>query len=247
MKLGAWGIRLRMALVLSLWMGGVGLLMGERMPRSLSWLGAQGAIAQVTVPCVPPEADEYLVLVNQPTPESLEQLRAVLPNASTTAVCQYLDKTVIRVGGFATEAVATAWANYLAQTLAVQTAIVLPATPFSDANEPIPPTPPNPPQTGAPGYNPQRLGEGYAVLVDYADRPDVAIALQSTLGTTVGVAVYRQAPYLLATYSADAVTAGTVLTQLATANFNAILVDSRQVIRMVPAVNLSGSMGGASR
>ncbi|MGK7888972.1 MAG: hypothetical protein AB4042_06525 [Leptolyngbyaceae cyanobacterium] len=242
MNVGAWIVRLRISLGLALLaVGGAGAIAPERLPRSLSELGGQRAIAQATVPCLPPESDEYLVLINQQTPAALDQLRTVLPDGSTTAICRYLDKTVIRVGGFATEEVATAWGTYLAQTLDEQTAIVVPATPFAGADAAESPAPPSPDAapTDVPNYNPQRLGEGFAVLVNYADRPDVAIALESTLGDTVGVAIYRQVPYLLATYSAEVEAAGEILTQLATAEFNAILVDSRQVILMTPAVELS--------
>ncbi|NEQ97722.1 MAG: hypothetical protein F6K30_13555 [Cyanothece sp. SIO2G6] len=245
MNLSIWVVRLRTSLMLSLLILGGGGLASALMPRSPLWLTGSKAIAQATAPCLPPESDEYLVLVNQQTPTALDQLQTVLPEGSTTAICRYLNQVVTRVGGFATEEVATAWGRYLAETLDVQTAIVVPATPFAgadaDTTSPAPSSPASTAaSTAAPTYNPQRLGAGYAVLVDYADRPDVAIALQSTLGETVGVAVYRQVPYLLATYSAEAGTAAEVLTQLATAEFNAILVDSRQVILMNPAVELPG-------
>ncbi|NEP76302.1 hypothetical protein [Okeania sp. SIO2G5] len=213
------------------------------------WHGSLAAIAQTLPPCAPPESDEYLVLVNQQTPEELEQLKKVLPNGSTTTICQYLDDGVIRVGGFANEDVATAWAEYLGTTLQVQTAIVRPATAFSqpgdesttapsgpDSSEPDSLATVEPDEPTYPDYTPQVLEEGYAVLVDYADRTDIAIAVQTELGESVGLAVYRQDPYLIAFQSEDFRDAGQVLRQLIEADYNALMVDSRQVVLMTPAV-----------
>ncbi|NET08580.1 MAG: hypothetical protein F6K16_28560 [Symploca sp. SIO2B6] len=196
------------------------------------------AIAQIVPQCLPPEPDEHLVLVNQQTSEALEQLRTLLPDGSTSRICRYLDDTVIRVGGFANEEVATAWGEYLAQTLSVETAIVQPATPFADADTDtdVPPPIAREPSESVPPYDPELLEAGYAVLVDYADRPDLAIALQSALGEPVGLVVYRQTPYLLAIYSDSARKAGDVLTALVEADFNAIMVDSRNVVLMTPMI-----------
>lgn len=194
------------------------------------------AIAQLQPQCLPPEPDEHLVLVNQQTPESLEELRALLPEGSTTRICRYLDDTVIRVGGFANEDVATAWGEYLARTLSAETAIVQPATPFAESESDVPLPTSDEPSEAVPPYNPERLGSGYAVLVDYADRPDIAIAVQSTLGDPVGLAVYRQTPYLLALHSDSARKAGDILEALADADFNVVMVDSRNVILMTPTV-----------
>lgn len=204
--------------------------------------GSLAAIAQTLPPCAPPASDEHLVLVDQSTPEELEQLKTLLPDGSTTSICQYLDDTVIRVGGFANEEVATAWAEYLSTTLQVQTAIVRPATSFTlpDGNEESSPPDANDPEDEAaavyPDYDPQLLGEGYAILVNYADRTDIAIAVQEELGESVGLAVYDQEPYLLALYSDDFKDSGKILRQLVDANFDALMVDSRQVILMTPVI-----------
>ena len=230
---------------------GVALLVvagGSLFPEGKVSLLAPQAIAQARPACAPPESDEYLVLVNQQTPESLETLRNVLPNGSTTVICQYLDDVVIRVGGFATEDVASAWGQYLNQTLSVQTAIVRPATPFAETDEaetalpepqPQAATPVSAPEQSFPDYEPQLLEEGYAVLVDYADRSDIAIAVQDAIGESVGLAVYRQTPYLLVSHSDSARDAGKILTSLVESDFNAMIVDSRLVIQMTPAVAVS--------
>lgn len=215
--------------------------------------GSLAAIAQTLPACNPPEPDEHLVLVNQQTAEALEQLKKVLPNGSTTIICQYLNDGVIRVGGFANENVATAWAEYLSETLQVETAIVRPATLFpqpDDSAAALPDVPdasdapdaPNntvPDEPTYPDYDPQLLGEGFAILVDYADRTDIAIAVQSELGESVGLAVYRQTPYLIALQSDDVEDAGQVLRQLIEADFDALMVDSRQVVLMTPVVSVT--------
>ncbi|MEM9212912.1 MAG: hypothetical protein AAGD25_00915 [Cyanobacteria bacterium P01_F01_bin.150] len=208
--------------------------------------GSLVAIAQSLPTCEPPESDEHLVLVDQQTPEELEQLKEVLPNGSTTTICQYLDDTVIRVGGFANEEVAMAWAEYLSKTVQVPTAVVNPARAFSgvDGATAEPPAEDNataavPDEPSYPDYEPQILAEGFAVLVDYADRTDLAIAVQSELEESVGLAVYRQKPYLITFQSDDFKDAGKVLRQLIEADFDAILVDSRQVVLMTPAVAIT--------
>ena len=212
-------------------------------PLGTYWNGSLAAIAQPLPPCDPPESDEHLVLVDQQTPEELEQLKKVLPNGSTTAICQYLDDGVIRVGGFANEEVATAWAEYLSKTLQVQTAIVRPATSIS--SQPDDGTTPSVPDSAGeavldepsyPDYDPQVLEEGYAILVNYADRTDIAIAVQTELGESVGLAVYRQSPYLIALQSDDFKETGEILRQLIEADFDALMVDSRQVVLMTPVV-----------
>lgn len=223
-------------------------------PQALQLNGGMGslmAIAQVISQCDPPASDEHLVLVDQQTPQELERLKEVLPDGSTTDICRYLNDDVIRVGGFANEEVATAWGQYLSQTLSVRTAIVRPATPFADADAPVTTpsvdeseaadaiaTPAVPEEPSYPAYEPQALEDGYAVLVNYADRTDIAIAVQEELGESVGVAVYRQEPYLLAAHSDRVRDASKVLEDLVEADFDALIVDSRQVVLMTAEISV---------
>lgn len=214
--------------------------------------GSLMAIAQELSQCDPPASDEHLILVDQQTPQELERLKEVLPDGSTTDICRYLNDDVIRVGGFANEEVATAWGQYLSQTLSVRTAIVRPATPFADADAPVTTpsvdggaeeavadvTPEVPEEPAYPAYEPQALEDGYAVLVNYADRTDIAIAVQEALGEPVGVAVYRQEPYLLAAYSDRVRDASKVLEDLVDAEFDALIVDSRQVVLMTAEIDV---------
>lgn len=200
--------------------------------------GSLAAIAQTSPACALPEADEHLVLVDRQTPEELDELKSILHENSTTTICTYLGDTVIRVGGFINEEIATEWANYISETLQVQTTIFPPAASFSrpdESNEPdeVATAPPAPTY---PEYGPQLLGEGFAILVDYSDQTDVAIAVQTELGESVGLAVYRQDPYLIAMHSDDFRDAGRILRQLIEADFDALMVDGRQVVLMTPTV-----------
>ncbi|MEM9904173.1 MAG: hypothetical protein AAF921_04025 [Cyanobacteria bacterium P01_D01_bin.44] len=92
--------------------------------------------------------------------------------------------------------------------------------------------------TAETAYNPQTLGSTYVVLIDYADQPDIASSVQQTLGHSVGLAVYRERPYLLALTTTDSAAAADLLQTLTGENYSAILVDGEQVIRLVSAVTM---------
>ncbi|MBD2465421.1 hypothetical protein H6G89_30910 [Oscillatoria sp. FACHB-1407] len=85
-------------------------------------------------------------------------------------------------------------------------------------------------------YNPQALGTGYAVLVDYFNRPEVATQLQQVITTPVGLVSYEQRPYLLATYTSDLTAAAAVLQTLSDRNFSVVIVDSRRAVLLTPRV-----------
>ena len=85
-------------------------------------------------------------------------------------------------------------------------------------------------------YNPQPLGTGYAVLVNYSDRPEVAAELSKAIAHSVGLAVYNQRPYLLAIQTADQAAAMALLKTLSDRGFTAEMVDSQQVVLLAPAV-----------
>lgn len=98
----------------------------------------------------------------------------------------------------------------------------------------------NPPATPVPplsvAYNPQRLEEGYAVLVDYFDRPEIAVQLQQVVGAEIGLAAYGRRPYLLVRYTDDEDRANSTLQALSEGGFLAMVVDSRQVVVLSPVV-----------
>ncbi|MFP4320792.1 MAG: hypothetical protein ACLFQ7_17715 [Phormidium sp.] len=89
------------------------------------------------------------------------------------------------------------------------------------------------------GYNPQPLEEGYAVLVDYFNQPQVASELQRVTNRTVGLVSYGQRPYLLVGYSRDETEANELLQRLSERGFWTMVVDSQRVMLLTPQVSLN--------
>lgn len=188
--------------------------------------------------CQPPIAGEYLLLVVSKTPESQEQVRRTLPPNATVTVCNYLNDVVTRVGGFTTAESANAWAKYMRESIGLSAFVARPSEPAAQ----VAPTPTAIPPTPTPGkiaarspgqdtrsYNPQTLGGGYAVLVDYFSKPAVATQVQQLVGKDIGLAAYRQRPYLLAIHTTDQSLANSTLQALTERGFWAMVVDSRRV------------------
>lgn len=183
--------------------------------------GITPANAQSTPVCQPPKAGEYLLLVVSPTPESQDQVRrALLPNASTS-ICKYVNDTVTRIGGFTQIETANEQARYFKDIVGLSAFV---------AQGQAQPT------SGTPAYNPKPLGAGYAVLVDYFNRPETATQMRQVLETDIGLVSYGQRPYLLASYSSDQKKVNSVLKKLSDRGFFAMLVDSRKVILLKAAV-----------
>ncbi|MCU0569224.1 MAG: hypothetical protein MUF49_21950 [Oculatellaceae cyanobacterium Prado106] len=105
----------------------------------------------------------------------------------------------------------------------------------SNSNTPNRPTP-----VAASGttsqFNPQPLGEGYAVLVNYFNRPEVANDVRQVVNRSVGLVSYEQQPYLLASFTSDSAAASRVLSLLSDRGFVAVIVDSRRAILLTPSV-----------
>jgi hypothetical protein len=85
-------------------------------------------------------------------------------------------------------------------------------------------------------FNPQPLGAGYAVLVHYFNRPEVAADVKQLTAQPVGLVSYEQRPFLLATHTTDPTVAAALLQALNERGFTAILVDSRRAVLLTPAV-----------
>ncbi|NER82263.1 MAG: hypothetical protein F6K42_22410 [Leptolyngbya sp. SIO1D8] len=204
--------------------------------------------------CTPPENNEYLLLVRGDTVEARDRIQNLLPTTTDVSVCQYLDNIVVRAGGFTSLENANAWAQYLTEVEGAQAFVARPANPGEAlpvdnpvAAEPVNPTPTQPDEPPSPispdsttppgitpeavvGYAPELLGEGYAVLVDYGNNPEIAKELQQALNQPVGLAVYEQRPFLLAVQSTDAQVAAQVLQSLSNNRFGAFIVDSSEVV-----------------
>ncbi|ODG99293.1 hypothetical protein A4S05_00355 [Nostoc sp. KVJ20] len=206
--------------------------------------GMSSVFAQQAIPlCQPPNAGEYLLLVVSPTANNQKQLRSALPPELKTITCQYLNETVTRVGGFNRIDDANRWARYVSNIVGLSAIITTRPTaadvqPQSQPQlQPQPQRQPQSPQQTV-TYNPQALGEGYAVLVDYYNRPELVNSVQQAVGGNVGFVSYGQRPYLLAVYTTNQSEAYNTLQKLNNGGFVASIVDSRKVILLRSTVRL---------
>ena len=213
----------------------------------LVWAPSMGA--QTLASCQTPADGEYLLLVDSQTPEEQRRLEQVLPTGAAITRCQHLERSVIQVGVFEDAELAQSWAEYLTTVEGFQTIVARPS------NAPSPSTPSNgttpqpdtplasfpQPSTSSPSstpttYAPTALEAGYAVLVHYANQPEIASAVQAILNAPVGLAVYEQKPYLLVAYSTDPAAAGQVLQGLSDRQFSTFIVNSRHVVVLTSSV-----------
>ncbi|MBD1211544.1 MAG: hypothetical protein ACK50H_04360 [Dolichospermum sp.] len=176
--------------------------------------------------CQQPNVGEYLLLVLSPTPENQKQLRAALPTEQKTIVCKDNNQIVTRVGGFTNIDDAKRLARY------IQNIVGLSATITTRPTEPVTQLPQTIPNIQTPKitYNPKILGEGYAILVDYFNRPEMVSSLRKAVGGDVGFVSYGQRPYLLAVYTTNQKEAYNTLKKLSETGFVAILADGRKVV-----------------
>jgi hypothetical protein len=212
---------------------------------------AQTSIAQA-LECQPPATGEYLLIARSRTVEEQIRIRSKVPSDATVIVCNYQGEAVTRIGGFGTEEVAKSWAQYLLQSTNVQSIVVRPnpiAAQPTPAPSPVPtpvaspqPTPvvPAQPTQVSMGntYDPKPLGKGYAVIVNYNNKPEVAGQLKQALNKDIGVVAYGQRPYLLATHTSDSVAANSIMQLLSDRGFLAMVVDSRQIMLLKSAAVL---------
>ena len=199
--------------------------------------------AQSQPDCAPPKSGEYLLLAPTPTPDAQRLVRSKAPSDATFAICRYFGESVTRIGGFNSESAASAWGQYLIRTTGIKVTIAAPIAAPTSANSLPPaisaasaptasvPTTPRPATpTPAPTYNPQILPTGYAVLVNYNNRPEVAAQLRQAVNGKVGVVSYGEHPYLLASQTSDQSAANAIMQLLSDRGFLTIVVDARRVI-----------------
>ncbi|MEB3274527.1 MAG: hypothetical protein VKJ85_12140 [Prochlorothrix sp.] len=179
--------------------------------------------------CNPPAPGEYLLLVLTPDAASQNSLRQALPPSVAVPACDYLGNTVSRMGGFRNPEDATAWADYIQEVANLQSFV---ARPPSTA----PNTPPSPPIPTTRTFNPQLLGPGYAVLVDYGNDPAVAQRLRQARQRTPGLVSFGQRPYLLTFQSTDSNQALALLADLNRQGFKALVVNSQGVVLLTDQV-----------
>ena len=181
--------------------------------------------------CQPPNAGEYLLLVVSPTTENQKQLRSALPTELKTVTCKYNNQTVTRIGGFKNIDDANRWARYIQNIVGLSAIITTRATQQAPQQAPqqVQQTTPKVPNSKI-TYNPKILGEGYAILVDYFNRPEMVSSLQKSVEGNVGFVSYGQRPYLLAVYTTNQKEAYNTLQKLSESGFVAILADGRKVV-----------------
>ncbi|MGC1246102.1 MAG: hypothetical protein WA865_07825 [Spirulinaceae cyanobacterium] len=85
-------------------------------------------------------------------------------------------------------------------------------------------------------YNPQPLGTGYAILIDYVNQPEIADQLQQLLNKEIGLASYLARPYLMAIHTTSEREANAMLKNLSDRGFWTIMVDSSKVTLLTPIV-----------
>ena len=233
-------------------------------PRAMAQpVGIPAAGNGTIADCLPPSANEFLLFATAGTLDAQAVLRSKAPTDATTTVCRYQGETLMRVAGFASEASAAAWGQYLIRATGIPTTIVRPVSvaaavsPAAPAISPVvaadvvPKT--TPVLTGAgmanggtggsvgkrfsPGvYKPQALSSGYAVLVNYNNRPNVAVQLGQVLSQDVGVAVYGEQPYLFVTQTGEMSAANAVVKLLNDRGFLALRVEAKSVVLLRPGM-----------
>lgn len=217
-------------------------------------LGMSGgtATAQTLPDCQPPRPDEYLLLVPNQQPQILPELQRLLPENAVLTPCNYLNTAVVRVEGFASAEIASAWAQYLVDTASVQAYVARPSTnasaptpaavggtssPVTEASTANPASSTNSDPV-SPTYAPQPLGTGYAVVVNYFNRPELATSVRQVTSRDVGLVSFEQQPYLLASYTTDPAVASSLLRTLSERGLTAAIIDSRRAMLLTPTVKL---------
>ncbi len=162
--------------------------------------------------CQPPRAEEYLLLVPNQRADTQAQLQRLLPENAILTSCNYLNASVVRVEGFATAEIASAWAQYLVDSAGLQAYVSRPATPSpvpSPTPAPVPtpsPTPaPSPAPTPAPSPTPAPVVTPAPVLTP---APTPAPAPVATPTPTPAPAPVATASPVLPAYSPQPLGAG---------------------------------------
>lgn len=210
-------------------------------------LGSISSVQAQLPNCQAPRSNEFLLLIVTRTPASQARIRSVVSRDADIRVCNYFGETVTRVGGYRDADTAKSWANYLNDTVRLRAFVATPPGGGQVANRgDVPPVQPQPVQRSAPrsqvetadpgSYNPQRLGEGFAVIVNHNNRPEVASQIQQLLKRNIGLASFQQRPYLLAVQTTDRSIADSVLRTLSDRGFTAMLVRSDRVTLLTPVV-----------
>lgn len=183
--------------------------------------GTPGAIAALLITtvagpawaddaCAPPAVGEFLLLVRRGDRAEEARLYEALPTGVSLDACEYVGEAVWRLSGFPSQAIASAWIDYLRDRAGLE------AYPIEAA--------------AAAPFEPQAYREAYAVLVDYGDDLNVAIAVGQFMQRPVSLVTFAQRPYLLVEGGRDARQAGELVQRLSDRGFAAVMADGRQVM-----------------
>lgn len=181
------------------------------------WVGSTGHRARSQPSfCQPPPSGAYLLLVDSNTPADQQRVSDLLPPTLQTNICSYQNTTVTRVGSFPNQAIANAWADYISNTLGLESLVVAPGTQLAPAQV---------------GNGSQTNNATYAVLVNFFNRPEIARQLQDILGSDrdIGLVAYAQEHYLLVETTDQLEAANEIMRQLSDRGFWVAIVDNRRV------------------
>ncbi|BAS59159.1 MULTISPECIES: hypothetical protein [Leptolyngbya] len=208
--------------------------------------------------CQAPRSNEPLLLVVTRTPEAQARLRSVISRDAEVSVCNYFGETVTRIGGYRDTDTANSWAGYLNETVKLRTFVALPAGGQVASQPEVPvqaidlsrepvrtatlsPEPINPNPSG---YNPRALEDGFAVIVNHYNRPEVAAQMQQVLNRNIGLVSFEQRPFLLAVHTRDRGSADRIMQILNDRGFAAMLVSGRRLTLLTPVVQTDSAIGG---
>lgn len=193
-------------------------------------------------PCLAPAVGEYGLLILRWSLADQERIQRVLPPTTRWQLCNYPSRQqnllVMQVGGFSQLAAAQELGQQVTEATGLPTVAIQATGPLSPES-PLGATAPQPETARTVDYNPQPLGAGYAVLVEFGDRPELAAQLQSQLGRTVGLVAYSQQAYLLGLYTADASAATATVQDLKRQGFSTQVVEGQHVFVLRAAVAIS--------
>ncbi|MCL2923723.1 MAG: hypothetical protein MGF17_03590 [Trichodesmium sp. MAG_R04] len=197
----------------------------------LSFLTINNKYAIAIEDCQSPASNEYLLVILTETPANQDVLRRSLPGDIKINICRYIDQIVSSIRGFDDKDVASDWARYIRDIVGLNAYVVKPIEETISLKQCLP----VPPDIG---FNPQPLGDGYVVLVDYNNQPEIALQLQKILGRNLGLAAYGQKPFLLVTYTKESRAATNSMLNLSDRGFLTFVVDSSKVTIISPRVKL---------
>lgn len=199
----------------------------------LSFLTIEDKYAMAIEDCQSPTSNEYLLVILTETPANQDVLRRSLPPDIRINICRYIDQIVSSIRGFDDKDVASDWGRYIQDVVGLNAYVVIPKP--KEKTKSLNQCLPTPPEIG---FNPQLLGRGYAVLVDYNNQPEIALQLQKILGRNLGLATYGQKYFFLVTYTKESQTATNSMFSLSNRGFLTFVVDSSKVTLINPRVKL---------